>query len=241
MFARHKEDGARCRWQLQNALPKSHLAQGISLVEILIVLGIGLIVMSGVISLFTSSIRSSYDGLRIMHLNQDLRTVMTVMTSDIRRAEFWGTAINSLGPTTANDNVFALNAPNAYPGSAFGAPAEAANSCLTYSYDANSNGLADANEAYGFRLRAGGVEIRQNGATCSAHDSWLYLTDEATLAITSLQFTVIASPVTLAPALPGTLWVREVRVVLTGQLISDPTVRRTLIETVRIRNDRYTP
>ena len=63
---------------------------GFSLVELMISIVVGLVVVAGVISVFASAVKSHTDNLRMTRLNQELRTTMTLMTRELRRAGFWG-------------------------------------------------------------------------------------------------------------------------------------------------------
>ncbi len=61
---------------------------GLSLIELLIGIIVGIIVMAGAIKTFTGSSKSGSDNIKINELNQDLRSMMDIMTSEIRRAGF---------------------------------------------------------------------------------------------------------------------------------------------------------
>ncbi len=65
---------------------------------------------------------------------------------------------------------------------------------------------------------------------------WENLTDEKTIKITNFSVTD-NSPAALTSS-GFTIAVRVFTISITGQLKSDPSVERTLQETVRVRNDR---
>lgn len=210
---------------------------GFSLVELMIAITIGLLVVAGVSSIFLATIRSSTDTLRATRLNQELRAVMDIMARDIRRAGSWGNATAALGGGVANPFLTQLPA-------RFDAD-EPLNSCLTFTYDADQDGILDiagggaADERFGYRLRDEAVEIRQSGALCDA-GGWENLTDESTIRITGLQFAVVSPALDVDGVAGGpNITVRGVTVTLSGQLRGDQDVNRQIVETIRTRNDTY--
>lgn len=222
---------------------------GFSLVELMISIVVGLIVIVGVLGVFGSAIKSHSDNLRMTRLNQELRTVMNMMVRDIRRAGFNGNARAALGPTTGNTNLFsdpAVTNLNLTPGT----PA----SCVTFAYDYDGDAILGTgagttpDERYGYRLDAVAnvVEMRQGGAGCTA-GGWVNITDEDSIEIVALganpalQFTVTSTAVDIDGSLttPSTMTIRNVEIILSGRLKSDPSVARTLRETVRVSADLY--
>ncbi len=241
-------------------------ASGFSLVELMISITIGLVVLGGVVSIFVSSVKSNADALKMTRLNQELQAVMSMMTRDIRRAGYWGTATNAIGSllvsgveTRPNTNPF--DNPATFTRVATGKyGSEAANSCITFSYDTDADGNIDVgsgaaptngtDERFGFRLNSRALETRESGALCT-DDGWQNITDERSTRITTLQFTLKPQPAISLnnPDLKGkcegadtyncTINVREVQIELKGELVSDVNVKRELTETVRIRNDLW--
>jgi hypothetical protein len=76
----------------------------------------------------------------------------------------------------------------------------------------------------------GTIEARANGALCGDAVGWLTVTDDHLDNITALTFT--STTVTQSG-----VNVRQITVTLSGQLRKDPTVTRSLTETVKVRND----
>ncbi len=235
-------------------------ASGFSLVELMISITVGLVVLGGVVGIFSSSVKSNADALKMTRLNQELQATMSMMTRDIRRAEYWRNATSAIGgdiPTpTPNTNPFTLDTPSNYSG-------EAANSCITFSYDMDADGnidlgststapTNDADERFGFRLRDQAIEMRREGLACAVVN-WVDIADDKSTQITTLQFTLKTQPPIdldgpATPSPPGgcvtgcgtsTINVREVQITLEGRLKNDTSVKRTLQETVRIRSDRW--
>jgi prepilin-type N-terminal cleavage/methylation domain-containing protein len=66
--------------------------KGFSLVELMISLTLGLVVMGGALSIVTSILATNTSTLKMTRLNEELRTVMMMLTRDLRRAGSWGLA-----------------------------------------------------------------------------------------------------------------------------------------------------
>ena len=198
--------------------------RGFTLIELMISIVIGLIILAAVIGMFVTMIKSDNDNLKSIRLNQELRAAMSLITRDIRRAGAnQNAAVDS--STTPPTNPFSVAG-----GTRLTITANQQgllNSCITYSYDANDG----SNELYGYRHDSadGTIEARANGAQCNA-GGWLTVTDDHLDNITALTFT--DTTVT-----QNGVNIRQITVTLSGQLRSDPTVTRTLTETVKVRND----
>ncbi|MBC8055959.1 MAG: hypothetical protein H7Y61_05225, partial [Rhizobiales bacterium] len=124
------------------------------------------------------------------------------------------------------------------------APAAAASNAASFRYsrDASENHVVDNNEEFGFRLREGAIEIQLGGT------NWQALTDAGTLTITQFDVVPTVQTVSLesfcnlpcpaaAPACPPRQQVRSLTLVLSGRLVTDPTVLRSVRSEVRLRND----
>ena len=66
--------------------------QGISIIELMVGIAVGLIVVSAAIAAFVGNLRGSSDNLRQVRLGEELNAAMAFMTNDIRRAGYWGAA-----------------------------------------------------------------------------------------------------------------------------------------------------
>lgn len=217
--------------------------KGLSLIELLIAMVLGLVLLVGVSELYSNSARTYNDNIKVTRLNQELRAALTMMSNDIRRAGFSAAA----APTQwVNQNPFQAIFVN---GNA---------NCILFSYD-HGNGSGSAvgpdgilntgtgllvDENFGYRLSGDALQSRVNGLGCD-DNGWQSLTDSS-ITITNLQFALNAQPINGPDAdNDGTadyvLTVRDVRILITGRLTNDATVTRTLDTTVRVRNDLFTP
>lgn len=212
------------------------LQRGLTLVDTLIGLALGLFVISNGLVLLASHLNDHRMLVLEARLTQDLRTAAGAIARDLRRAGYWGDAGTALQADAAGrDN----------PYQAITIAATVADGLrLQYSRDASENGVVDTNEAFGFRLRNGSIDTLLGG-------SWQVLTDPATVRVTSLRLTPTvreASATALCdkpcpPAAPGAaicpprVQVRQVQVEVSGESPVAPTIRRTLQASARIRND----
>ena len=63
---------------------------GLTFVEVLIGMAIGVIVIGGALTIYASSVRSGNEALLSSKLNQEVGALMHVITNDVRRAGYWG-------------------------------------------------------------------------------------------------------------------------------------------------------
>jgi prepilin peptidase dependent protein B len=206
--------------------------RGFTLVELLVGLALGLFVVTATLGLLASQWREQRSLGVEGRLMQDLRTASDVVTRDLRRAGHWGAATAGLPQTGAS-------APIANPYAAM-APASAASDAIAFRYsrDEHENGIVDAREEFGLRLRNGVVELLLGAG------NWQALTDAGTLTMTDLRITPTVREVDLAdhcsdcsaPCAPRQQ-IRSVVVTLAARSVADASVSRTLTSEVRVRND----
>jgi prepilin peptidase dependent protein B len=211
--------------------------RGISLTELMIGLTIGLIVMAGIIGLFSGHLRSNNDLLRTTRLNNELRGAMDLIVRDLRRASYWGDSVAGVWypniPVLLSNPFFTVDTATAEE--------------VTYRYDLDSNGVVGDNETYRIHRNAtdGTIEMLSLD-TSGAVTATTPITDADLTDITALTFTPVDRTATTTCLLAGAgavsptppvIHIRQITVTLTGQLRSDATVSRTLTESVRLRND----
>lgn len=163
---------------------------GVSLLELMIGIAVGLLVLASSLVTFMTGSRSATDTLRANRFNQDVREIVNIMSADIRRAGY--TAVNTVG----TPNVFTATANNVV----------ISGSCILYAYDATflggSVGVPDAGvDFFGFRLHNNTVQmlnptagVASTAATaCAADGNWVNLTDPSEIRVTALSFDTIGS------------------------------------------------
>jgi len=223
--------------------------QGLSLVEILVAVTLGLLLVSAVAALLVGHITEHRRMLAEVRLMQDLRAAADLVTRDLRRAGYWGRADQSVA-----DGTQPLPLPNPYAGLWPDAQA-GSTAALGYSYsrDDTEDDLASNNERFGFRLNARThvLEMRLGGAaiTPDTGDSWQPLTDPNAIQITRFAVTAIQHNLSLlahcpTPACgsgdstcPPRLQVSEVAVEIGATDPRDTSLTRMLRTRVRTRND----
>jgi len=211
------------------ATPRCHRLRGVSLVELLIGLALGLFLVAAATTLLAAQWREQRLLTAESRLMQDLRTASDIITRDVRRAGHWGGA--------------AASGVAANPYAAWVASA-GSSSTLTYRYsrDAAENGQVDTNEQFGLRLRNGVVELALGAG------QWQALTDAGTLSVGALELVPTEHEISLAdhcaaPCPPGSTTcppvqrVRQLAVSITARSALDPGVVRSLRSDVRVRND----
>ncbi len=185
---------------------------GITLIELMIAMIIGLLVSGAIITIFITNIKSTTENIKMMHLNQELRTAMGLISDEIKRS----------GYSASSDEDYMA----AWDTSTAG--------CVIYAYDQNGDGSAYAagSDRLGFRLSGGVISWGQSVTSCTA-GNWQPLTDTGTATITAF---TIATPSPLIVA--GSLSIDQVTVTITGQISLNPgTASRTISETIRVRNE----
>jgi len=209
-------------------------ARGLSLVELLVGLAVGMIVVAAAITLFAAQLREQRSTSVELRLMQELRATTDLVTRDLRRAGHWGDASVALWALSAS-------APAANPYAAL-APLAGASSASSYAYsrDTSENHRLDANEQFGLRLRNGVIEL-QLGA-----GHWQALSDAGSMTVTEFEIRPIVQDVPLLahcprPCPPGTacdarLQWRSLAIRLGARATADPAVQRRLQSELRLRN-----
>lgn len=215
---------------------------GLSLIEMMVGLTVGLIVVGGAIMLTVNQLGEHRRLLLETQIQQDLRATSDMMLRDLRRAGYWGRPETGVwapaAAAPASHNYATLTANG--------------NSQLEYSYSQSSyrssntpsvveNNVVDAaTEAFGFKLENRVLKFKLG-------QSWQPLTDENVMWITAFTITPVVQTVGLAdacevPCLDGSnlclrQQIRYIRISLTGQARHDPAVQRRVDVSARVRND----
>jgi prepilin peptidase dependent protein B len=190
---------------------------GLTLIEMLIAMLIGLIVLAATIGIFITSLKSNSDTLKMIRLNQEMQAVMTLMTRDVRRSGYWG--INTSG--TVN--------PYASTASTSDGSGNLVDDCIVLAYDNNSDGAA-GNDYIGYKWDIDRIEMIISNSLPDCSGDWPDLTDPSVVSV--------AEPaIDLQSYTTGNIDVNVLNIALTGTLTDDSSVSRTIKETIRLRND----
>lgn len=213
-----------------------HRARGVSLVELLVGTALGLITAAAAAALVSANLHENRRLLAEARLMQDLRTAADIVSRDLRRAGYWAAAasgVRSDDGAVVVANPYSLVAP---------ASAAADGVVFRYSRDAAENNAVDSNEHFGFRLRAGAVDMQLGEA------NWQALTDSASLIVTAFAVEPRSDEVSLArfcavpcagasTSCPPRQLVRSVAFSLSARSAVDASVIRTVRGSARLRND----
>jgi prepilin peptidase dependent protein B len=211
----------------------AHRQHGLSLVELMVGLALGLIIIAVAITLVVDRVREHRTMLVESRLLQDLRTSAEIITRDLRRAGYWGHATHAMRGAGA--------APNPY---ATATPVDTSTDVVSFQYsrDESENDTLDSNEQFGFRLRSGVIQMLMGDG------SWQALTDNGTMIVTAFEVVPSTRVVVLdgscekpcaagAADCPPVQHVRSFSLKLTARATRDPSTVRSLQSHVRLRND----
>lgn len=240
-------------------------SRGLSMIELMVGIAIGLFVIAGALTLFSDNVNNSRRLVLETRVNQDLRAAADLVARDLRRAGYWG---NSTGAVvTTNASPTALTTPH---GDVTPTAAAGAGTTVTYSYSQGTeNNTLDTAENFGFRLSSGVLEYQNGGSA-----NWLPISDSNSVTITSFSVTPAHQCVSLVSYCSGNtstgcgvcttgnglldangcptaactgagltgcprLTLRRFDIALQGRAASDSSVVRNLQETVRVRNEQF--
>ena len=210
--------------------------RGLSLVEFMVGLAVGLLVVVGAAKLFADFVIGNKRMMLETRVNQDLRAAADIVARDVRRAGYWDNALSGMWSAGTVPPLVA---------NPYAALSTTANS-VTYSYEANASAgfnVASIRGVNTLRMMIGGTPQE--------------LTDPGTVRITTFSVTPVAPTLvndlsqycgclarltctlaSIAAAGKPTATIDSLQIVLTGQAVNDAAVVRTVSETVRVRNPR---
>lgn len=199
---------------------------GLTLIELMIAMVIGLIIVASVIGLFISMMSSNTTNLNEIRLNQELRAAMSLMTRDLRRAGYNGGSASVAGVS----NPFSTDASSA------GAASTALNigagdDDVIFAYDVDADGVLDSGEVLGYQVSSNTLQLclADSVANCT---TWQSLTDPDVVNITDLTFIE-------TNASSATAQFKQITIELTGEWVRDSDFTRTITETIKRRNDHF--
>jgi len=246
--------------QLDKERPST--TRGMSLVELMVGLTVGLIVILATLAMYTTTSIGARNTLDSAKLNMEIRGAMDLMVEEIRRAGHGGADFMSKG-SPYTDLVI-----RGYDGGTA--------NCILYSYDGEDTdgelATTSAYEYYGFRIGDSKISMRKGGSddlsSCSAstqaQQAWQPLTDPETVQIEEDNtFAISYECIPISPTTSATDWsgacqsgetiydwaaalgtpsalleTRKVTIDLRGTLKRDATMRMDLTQDVHVRNHR---
>jgi type IV pilus assembly protein PilW len=228
----------RNRANASTVMNLAHRQAGFTLMEAMISLALSLLVTSAMVILMANSLGTASRLIQMTQLTDELRNTMSMLTRDVRRANY-----------SANAAFCYANSDCGVDGSAnqFADISISNNNCFIFGLDRNFNGNAATDDAGGFRLRTTGgigrVEMWVGGAapTCAGNSAdWVQVTDPDFVDITAF---VVGNADSFSGSIPGeggttiTQFTRQIDVQLAGRLIRDNTITRAIQDEIRVRNN----
>ena len=219
------------------------LRQGLSLVELMVGITIGLFIVAASSLLIATQLQDNRRLLAETQLQQDLRSSVDIITRQLRRAGY-----------TARAEAAVAN-----PALPSGSGEPQRNDYLDLTVTAGTSGTVvfdykrppdQATGPFAYRLQSGVIQAQLSGTT-----GWQELTDKNVLIVEELEITPTTTPnpplrlpcpqACPTPVPPGetadycypTVAVRELTVRIKGKAAADPAVRREVSSRVRLRND----
>jgi len=191
LFMRHSQ---------QRVKSAAHPRQtGVTLIEALVGLAIGLMVIAAMIAVMFNTFGTGAKSIGLTSLQQELRMTMQMITRDLRRASYNMEAIQCFGVSTcganSGDPMYGKLAADITINT------DGNNDCLIYEWDRSADGDATNNNNGGFRLRTsngrGRIEmwLGTGDTTCaSTSDRWIAITNDEVVDIDT--FVICADIVT---------------------------------------------
>lgn len=217
---------------------------GLSIVELMIGVVIGMFILAAASLVMTTQLGDNRRLLLDTQVQQDLRAVAALINRDIRRANYWGKSqsqvwADTLVPATAN------------PYKTMVPQTTASSDHLQYARSLDDeffevgreDNVVSASELVTFKLNSttNAIEMQLGAATAQA------LTDTDVLKVTTFDFVLtetlqplpcgVDCPVLGVLGCPLVQSVREVTFVIVAEARYDARIKRSISDTVRLRND----
>lgn len=204
---------------------RSRRQRGLSLVELLVGVAVGLFVVAGGTAMVGGMLGDNRRLLLETQVQQDLRSSADIITRELRRTGYWEQAEDGVWSPTSSAQK------NSYSPLITSTSNE-----VRFKYRRGSG----VEGPFGFKLEGGAIK------TLLA-SGWQELTDPRTVDVTLFRVTEVDAPAVVLPCpklCPDgtqscwpTLIAREFKVEITGEAVTDRSVRRSLTTNVRLRND----
>lgn len=219
-------------------------SRGVSIIELMIGITIGLFILAGASLVMTSQISDNRRMLLDTQVQQDLRAVTSLIVRDVRRANYYGLAHRKIWPadlTPSTANPYAGLSPAATNGSSSLQYERSLDD--QYGLIGRDNNTVESGERVTIALNATNHTIEMTLGNSSPQA----VTDANVLRVTELTFTVavrdlavpcgIVCPPVGPTGCPLVQRLRQVNFVIVAEAVNDPRVQRSMRESVRLQND----
>ncbi|MBT8062231.1 MAG: prepilin-type N-terminal cleavage/methylation domain-containing protein [Gammaproteobacteria bacterium] len=235
--------------------------RGVSLLEMMIAMAISLIVSLAMVLLMSNTLSTGTDTIGMARLGTDLRAALQIMTRDVRRANYHGNYAKCFGNwqcRTTLDN--GSGDTSAYIKAITVGTSQAAGDCFFYWFDRDSDGdVTDDDDAGAFRRTVVGgrgvlqmTTTRNTTPSCNSGNYWVDITDSDLIDVTAFTVSRTNDPLNLSTTTNELSFVdtvingavnqnvEKVAISITGQLVRNNQITRTVNDIIRVRNDFYT-
>jgi type II secretory pathway pseudopilin PulG len=226
---------------------------GATLIETMIAIALSLVVTTAMVILMANSMGTATRGIHMTQLTDELRNTMSMLTRDVRRANYSANSIFCFGYSKCG--FAGGNAPQAGD-----IQIDVDNQCVTFTLDRGFNGDATDDAVGGFRrvvnngvgiieIWTGGGGSTPNCGLGAGASDWVALTDSSVINVTNFNIDDTASitkEIQESPTSSFTSRQREIQITLQGQLVLEEArgnvvVEREIVDTVYVRNDYILP
>jgi type II secretory pathway pseudopilin PulG len=231
---------------------------GVTLIEALIGLALSLVVTSSMVALMSNSMGSATRIIQMSQLTDELRNAMSMMTRDVRRANYNPNA------TYCFANSDCATDGTAPQGAGVTVPIASSETCFTFALDRNWNGDATDDGGGAFRRREvavtkplnpsrliGQIEMwtGDDAPDCTenidstakdiATDDWIAVTDPEFVDVTLLAVArpIFDESIEEEGGSLSTKRVFQVQIQVQGELLIDNRITRRVEDTIKVRND----
>jgi len=213
---------------------------GFSLMEAVVAMSISLVVTAAMVALMANSLGNTSRIVNMTKLSDDMRSTMSMLTRDVRRASYNADAMFCYG----NDDCY-TDGSVTMPGDV---TVSGGNDCFTFLLDRDNDGDSTENNAGGFRrVTQGTVGLLEmwvggNAPNCAATDSqWVRITNPDSMDITTFSVdTSLSYTQEIFNDGAGKVIsqkVRKLRFLIDGRLVTDNTISRRMEDVISVRND----
>ncbi|WP_341503072.1 prepilin-type N-terminal cleavage/methylation domain-containing protein [Gallaecimonas sp. GXIMD4217] len=207
-------------------------SRGMTLVELLVAMTLGLVVILAATTLFSATVGASSVSAKMSQLRNDLNAISGLIASDLRRAGYDGDALSALARAACSSN-YETDCPFAFKASR---DINAAQNCIVVRFDADGDGNRDidSDEIRGYRLNGNQIQVATSwGASpengCDNASTWEAISYDGEVIINGLTFTYVSGAA-------GTN-IRSIDIAISGAHATAPDLQMAISRTVRLRND----
>lgn len=262
----NRQAGSGARAWARRSFVAQRRQRGLSLMETMIAMAVGLVVTAAMIAMMANTLGSGTRTIEMSRLQQEMRAAMQLVTRDVRRSAYTAEAILCFGNIDCgSDGTF----PNGLAGDLV---LSSNNDCVIFEMDRDHDGDPTDDAPGGFRLETSndGVGVIQmwtgtGDPGCGSDNSgWVSVTDPEFVDVTEFlacvdidaddaQCSGLLADGSADPNMPASLSyeelvdddsggspvyqrVRKLQLRISANLVDNPNIRKTLIDRIHIRN-----